>query len=899
MTFLLQRVFVCSLLALVFTQSGIAWQTGSGAKKQGKPADDEKTDEDEFAYTLENIFAEKSFFGPSARSTSISADGKFAAWLYHPWIERRHGNDLFIYDFQKKEVQRITSVSVMSEFQQATREVRDDRIKKLKDAAKKNGEDKSGDESGKAGSGKSGSGKSSSSKKNDKNGEEDSGDDVDQSGDTVTEEDADDEKGPRYGGISSFSWHPTENRILFLSGGDIYETAVGKPEITRLTKTDVSENRVEYLPDGSGIVFGSGDSVFRLVFGEHFVEQLDPGLPSGQTLSGSALSPDGKKMAIVARTSTPNRTGARTVDIIRYRDRFAQSDSVPRTVSDDEVPPVDTFVYLYNLEKSRTEESRLVEIWHDKVDEPRDTISTPQWSLASDRVTFCFFDQKTAEVQILIGEFPEDEAKLAKEADARKKPEDAETADEEEDGGDQRRFGRGERGRRSTQTPVLKNPARVVYRFSHFGGPNTPVLVAPQFAADSNHVLFVSEISGFRHLHLVDTVYESVRQLTSGNHEVSPIGISEDHTRVFVTSNQEHPSRDMVYELELESGELKQIGDETGDYSGTAVSDDGQRMVTSIARYGQLAELYVFDGRAKATALTDSHPEKARRFITDKPEMFEYENRHGHKIYGMAFKPEGWKKNKKYPLLIYVYGGPLGSSHSVNDGSYSSDGYFFNSYMSRTHDYVTVVIDPRGQSGYGGMFEKANYEQVGKPQVEDLVDGVKFLTEEYAADPEKVGVYGWSFGGFQTQMCLYSEPDVFQVGIAGAGPTEWENYNSWYTTGTVGPSRPGQPDQKKYSLRPLAKNLKGKLLLIHGMEDTNVLFQDSVAIYRELLQAGKETNVELFLDPTGGHGLGGDVKRLNRYRKYEEFLLRTLGGNEVKKPEEKKSAGQNGKKTKS
>lgn len=237
--------------------------------------------------------------------------------------------------------------------------------------------------------------------------------------------------------------------------------------------------------------------------------------------------------------------------------------------------------------------------------------------------------------------------------------------------------------------------------------------------------------------------------------------------------------------------------------------------------------------------------------------------------------------------MIYVYGGPLGTRKSVVDGSYQSSGYFFGGYMAKKHGYVSVVIDPRGQSGYGGMFEKANYEQVGKPQVEDLVDGVKHLTENFNVDNKRVAIHGWSFGGFQTQMCLYTEPDVFQVGMAGAGPTEWENYNAWYTTGTVGPSKKGSPDQKKYSLRPLAKKLKGKLLLVHGMEDTNVLFQDTVAIYRELLKAGKETNVELFLDPTGGHGLGGDVKMLNRMRKYEEFLLRTIGS-DAKEDKKKK-----------
>ena len=184
-------------------------------------------------------------------------------------------------------------------------------------------------------------------------------------------------------------------------------------------------------------------------------------------------------------------------------------------------------------------------------------------------------------------------------------------------------------------------------------------------------------------------------------------------------------------------------------------------MLANFVRYGQLTELVAQDGTKKAKQLTDSHPEKAKQLTSVKPEFFTYENRHGHAISGMMFKPKKWRKSKKHPLLIYVYGGPLGSRHSVNDGSYSSDGYFFQMYMAQKHGYVTIVVDPRGQSGYGGLFEKSNYEQVGKPQVEDLVDGVKYMQENFNIDDEKVAIYGWSFGGFQTQMCLYTEPDVF------------------------------------------------------------------------------------------------------------------------------------------
>ena len=244
------------------------------------------------------------------------------------------------------------------------------------------------------------------------------------------------------------------------------------------------------------------------------------------------------------------------------------------------------------------------------------------------------------------------------------------------------------------------------------------------------------------------------------------------------------------------------------------------------------------------------------------------------------FKPDGWSAEDRRPCLIYVYGGPLGTRKTVVQGSFSGAPYFFAWYMAKVHGYVTVSVDTRGMSGYGAVFEKANFEQVGKPQVEDLVDTARWLVENAGVDPEKIGLHGWSFGGFQTQMCMYTEPEVFACGIAGAGPTEWENYNSWYSTGTIGDSREGTPDLEKYSLLPLAKNLQRKLLLVHGLEASNMLYQDTVRVYAELLDAGKETLVELFLDPSGGHGLGGQVKSLNRYRKYEEFLLRCLGAAE-------------------
>lgn len=823
---------------------------------------DAKKDKDELK--LEDIFPEKSLFGPSARDAAFSADGRYAAYLYRPYDERRHGNDLWIYDFQTKKLNRITSVSTMAEFQKSTRKVKEDRLKKAKEAAEK--EKKKGEEEGE--------GKTSDEQKSDKDAKKDGKKDAKKEGkkektkeeleqerewiNTVGEKDADDEKAPRYSGISGFSWHPEKNEMLIVSEGDIYHLAdVAKPELNRLTRTQSGERNVRFLPSGDGYTYQDDDVVYRVKFGDHLVEQINPRLGNDQNLRDYTISPDSKRIVMVASTGR-RMEGGREVDYIRYRDRFAKSATTPRTVADDEMKPQDVYVYLYDLDSAMTEESNLIQIFHTQIDEPRDVISDPNWSLDSAHVTFCFFDQENSEVHVRVGEFPEagdddDQPSLII------RPEDEKKSDKPDD-----------------ETGVIDHPARIVYRFKHDGGPNTPRQVSPQFAWDSRHIALISEQTGFRHVHLLDTLYESVKVLTSGNYEVYPLKMSEDRKRLFVTATKDSPAREMVYSVNLETGEMERLSKEEGTYSNVAVSDDGKRLIANFVTYGKLTELLAQDN-GKMEVLTDSHPEKARELTERKPEFFTYENRHGHEISGMMFKPEGWKKSKKVPLLIYVYGGPLGTRKSVTDGSYSSDGYFFQNYMAQKHGYLTVVIDPRGQSGYGGLFEKSNYEQVGRPQVEDLVDGVMYLADEFGIDREKVGIYGWSFGGFQTQMCMYTAPDVFTVGIAGAGPTEWENYNSWYTTGTVGRSEPGKAEQKKYSLRPLAKNLKGKLLLLHGMEDTNVLFQDTVAIYRELLQAGKETLVEIFLDPTGGHGLGGDVKRLNRFRKYEEFLLRTLG----------------------
>jgi dipeptidyl aminopeptidase/acylaminoacyl peptidase len=648
--------------------------------------------------------------------------------------------------------------------------------------------------------------------------------------------------------------------MLFVSKGDIYRWKAGKKKLTRLTRTKDSERHIAWLPDASGYMYMRGDELIRVKFRSQGTVELYVNLPDKERMTQYKMSPDGKRMVFLSRKEGPDPGGReKKVKIAQYRDRFMKVKEVPRGVSDDPIKKTEVTVYILELEDLMRENSILTEVYRHTLSQPRDYVKLPEWSPDSTKAVFAVYDQPTGHINIMETVCCEKEGKQEDKSEGKKEEDKKEDQAEKE--GD-----------------ITEKPAKVVHRFLHSGGPTTPRMIRPYYLADNRRIVYMSEKTGFRQLHVLDPVYESDLPLTQGHFEVYPLEVTEDHKWMFVTSTKEHPARLDVYKVSLEDGEMIRLSQKDGYYANASVSPDGTKVLANFTRYGAPRELVFIDAEAdKQKQLTDSHPPAAHKYTKARPEFFSYQNRLKQEIHGFMFEPEDPNENEKPPLLIYIYGGPLGTRKSVVDGYYQSSAYFFAYYMARKHDYVTCTIDPRGNSGYGGLFEKANFDRVGKPQVEDIIDGVEYFIENHNVDPNRIAIHGWSFGGFQTQMCLYTKPDVFAAGIAGAGPTEWENYNAWYTSGTIGISEPGSAELKEFSLLPLAEGLKAKLLLVHGMEDSNVLYQDTVRMYRELIKAGKETLVELFLDPTGGHGLGGDVKKFTRYRKYEEFLLRTVG----------------------
>ncbi|MBI1387046.1 MAG: prolyl oligopeptidase family serine peptidase [bacterium] len=728
-------------------------------------------------FTLKNLFDQKELYGKTAQSMAWSDDGRYLAFRWN--VHDVTGYDVWVYDAEEKQCKRLTSPETFAPFDKEAGEI----VR----AAKKSDEKKESDG-----------------------------------------------QPPEYKGVDSFVWSKTAPEMLLRYKNDVYRMTVNDATPTRLTKTSDAESDFEFTRDGGGFIYRRGSSLYRVQFGESFVEEIMPQLPDGRTVERKILSPDQSWMAVVATREQGEKPETRKVPYVTFRERFAKLKEHDRPLAEDPEPPgKETWVYLQKLGgpiDSGTD-AEAVEVYHHEGGADRHyDLSNPEWSKDGSRIVFRVYDRDTEDIFIYT-------AKVDSE-----------------------------------------DKAQLIQHSRNSGGARSPFRVDPVFTPDGQSVVASFDDSGFRQPWLINPLTRGKVPVMRGEFDADFISFSDDGETMFVLANREHPAQKDLYAVRYKTGEITRLTHLDGVHSNPAISKDGKRYAAIFTSWDQPQELAAgCVDCEKESILTRSHPGGIRQLNLLKPQLFSYKNQHGQTIYGMLFLPPDFDPADRRPLMIYVYGGPLNASSMVNYGGFGTYNYRFPMYMARRHGYIAAVIDPRGSSNYGEAFETANWEHPGKPQVEDLSDGVQYLVKTYGADPNRVALYGWSFGGFVTQMAMYTKPDVFQVGMAGAGPTEWENYYGSYTELTISGSRVNQPDQKKFSLLPLAKNLKGRLMLVHGIEDDNVLFQDTVKVYQELMKAKKGEHVELVLDTTGGHHLGGDVEYTYIFWLFEDFLLRTLG----------------------
>ncbi|MBF9237064.1 prolyl oligopeptidase family serine peptidase [Hymenobacter sp. BT683] len=368
--------------------------------------------------------------------------------------------------------------------------------------------------------------------------------------------------------------------------------------------------------------------------------------------------------------------------------------------------------------------------------------------------------------------------------------------------------------------------------------------------ADNRRVWFQSEESGYSHLYTVDVTTGQKKALTSGKFEVQQAQLSQDKKTWYLITNKTNPGEQQFFRMPLEGGTLTQITTKPG-ASEVTLSPDEKTLAVRYSYANKPWELYVMPNRPAAAMrqLTHSTTTEFEAYPWRDPELITIKAQDGVDVYARLYRPA--TPQAQGPAVIFVHGaGYLQNAHKWWS-QYSREYMFHNLLVDR--GYTVLDIDYRGSSGYGRDVRTGIYRYMGGKDLSDHVDGAKLLTEKYGVSPQRIGIYGGSYGGFITLMAMFTQPEVFKAGAALRSVTDWAHYNHGYTDNIL--NEPYQDSIAYARSSPInyAAGLKGALLMCHGMVDTNVHFQDIVRLSQRLIELKKE-NWELAVYPVEDHG---------------------------------------------
>ncbi|HEV7613160.1 MAG TPA: S9 family peptidase [Steroidobacteraceae bacterium] len=381
------------------------------------------------------------------------------------------------------------------------------------------------------------------------------------------------------------------------------------------------------------------------------------------------------------------------------------------------------------------------------------------------------------------------------------------------------------------------------------------------FLKKSKEFIWASSRDGFRHLYLYANDGRMLRQLTAGNWTVDDFraravkGIDEKRRTVYFTANAQSPTQRQLYSTSLDTDDPRKIDriSEGDGVHGITMSSHASFYVdnfTSTIQPPQVA-LHSADGKLLARLLENrldaQHPDEPYLAANSVPEFGTLQAADGQILYYRLFKPRHFDPAKRYPAIVDVYGGP-GVQRVLDTWTGAS----FNQILTRG-GYVVFQLDNRGTAFRGTAFQAPIHDKLGDVEVADQVQGAHWLAAQAFVDPARIGVWGWSYGGYMTLMLMFKAPDVFRVGVAGAPVTDWGIYDTHYTERYLDRPQDNSAGYTASSVLPYAENLKGKLLVMHGMADDNVLFLHSTKLFRKLQDLGKPFDVMVY--PGAKHGL--------------------------------------------
>jgi len=383
----------------------------------------------------------------------------------------------------------------------------------------------------------------------------------------------------------------------------------------------------------------------------------------------------------------------------------------------------------------------------------------------------------------------------------------------------------------------------------------------PMYFLHSRPGLFIwqSERDGFNHLYLYDTDGQLVDQLTDGDWVVtSLLGTDPKDRYVFFTATAESPLNNDIYSIDLKNREMKKLSPMNGTHN-VLFNKNGKYLIDIFSDTTTARRYDIIDQKGKVLQTLLENKDPLKDYAMGTMDIFTIKSGNSDDLYCRLIKPANFDPGKKYPVIIYVYGGP--HAQLVSNSWLGGAGLYLNFLAQQ--GYVVFTLDNHGSANRGLDFEQAVFRNLGTLEVEDQMKGVEFLRSLPYVDKERIGVDGWSYGGFMTISLLLKQPDDFKAGVAGGPVTDWRYYEVMY-----GERYMDTPDQnpdgyKEASLLNHAGKLKGNLLIIHGTSDPVVVWQHSLDLIQHFIQEGIQ--VDYFVYPGHGHGVGGrDRLHLNR-----------------------------------
>lgn len=391
-----------------------------------------------------------------------------------------------------------------------------------------------------------------------------------------------------------------------------------------------------------------------------------------------------------------------------------------------------------------------------------------------------------------------------------------------------------------------------------------------RFLESGNKFLWSSERDGFRHLYLYTADGRDARQLTRGDWEVAKVeGVNEQTGTVYFTSTEAGPLQRQLYSVGLNGRDKKRLTSEPGTHAIT-MNPEATHYLDRFSSAAQPPRVTLHETSGRELGVYQPANIKPQEQFDILPtEFHQVRGPEGVTFHARLIKPAGFQPGRQYPAIVMVYGGP--GAQNVRD---QWAGITWEQALAHK-GFVIWQMDNRGTAGRGHKFETPLYHQLGVVELQDQLTGVQHLVKLGFVDEKRLGIYGWSYGGFMTVNAMLNAPDVFAAGAGGAPVTDYLNYDTIYTERYMGLPAENEAGYKKTALPLQAANLKGKLMLIHAFEDDNVLFQNTMQLNDALQRAGKQ--FDLLLYPQKAHGVTG-VHNRQMLESITSFFERHLKG---------------------